>query len=35
MRTVFPVIAMNPQEAGQMARPDFFGTAFAVPLVCS
>lgn len=30
LRTVFPVIAMDPQQSGQIARPDFFGTAFAV-----
>lgn len=29
-RTVFPVIALKPDQAGEMARPDFFGTAFAV-----
>lgn len=30
MRTVFPVIALKPEQAGEMARADFFGTAFAV-----
>jgi hypothetical protein len=30
MRTVFPVVALNRDDAGQAARPDFFGTAFAV-----
>ena len=29
-RTVFPVVALEPDQAGEMARPDFFGTAFAV-----
>jgi hypothetical protein len=29
-RTVFPVIALRPEQTGEMARPDFFGTAFAV-----
>jgi hypothetical protein len=29
-RTVFPVVALHPESAGEMARPDFFGTAFAV-----
>jgi hypothetical protein len=30
MQTVFPVGALVPQVPGEMARPDFFGTAFAV-----
>jgi len=30
MRTVFPVLALHPERAGETARPDFFGTAFAV-----
>jgi hypothetical protein len=30
MRTVFPVVALKADEPGQAARPDFFGTAFAV-----
>jgi hypothetical protein len=30
LNTVFPVIAINPGTAGEMARADFFGTAFAV-----
>src|SRR5436190_55296 len=30
LNTVFPVVAVEPNDAGQLARPDFFGTAFAV-----
>jgi hypothetical protein len=30
MRTVFPVVAVRPDDHGEAARPDFFGTAFAV-----
>jgi len=30
MRTVFPVLAMSREQAGEAARPDCFGTAFAV-----
>ena len=30
MRTVFPVLALNRELHGQAARPDCFGTAFAV-----
>jgi hypothetical protein len=30
IRTVFPVVALHPEVAGEMVRPDFFGTAFAV-----
>jgi len=30
MMTVFPVLALHPEEAGQAARQDFFGTAFAI-----
>ena len=26
LRTVFPVVAVQPEESGQIARPDFFGT---------
>ena len=29
-QTVFPVVALHPEEDGQMAYPDFFGTAFCV-----
>src|SRR5690242_12091292 len=29
MRTVFPIAALKP-EAGGLARPDYFGTAFAI-----
>src|SRR5688572_5989912 len=30
LRTVFPVIATVPDHHSELARPDFFGTAFAV-----
>ena len=30
LETVFPVLAVRPDAKGQAARPDFFGTAFAV-----
>ena len=30
LETVFPVLAVRPDAEGQVARPDFFGTAFAV-----
>jgi hypothetical protein len=30
LRTVFPVVAVQPEESGQIARPDFFGTASTV-----
>ena len=30
IRTVFPVLAMSPDQGEQAARPDFFGTAFCV-----
>jgi hypothetical protein len=30
LRTVFPVVATVPGGEGELARPDFFGTAFAV-----
>jgi hypothetical protein len=29
-RTVFPVVALRADQTGEMARPDFFGPAFAV-----
>jgi hypothetical protein len=30
MSTVFPVIALEPDQPGEAARPDFFGTPFAI-----
>jgi hypothetical protein len=30
LQTVFPVVATERNDAGELARPDFFGTAFAV-----